>query len=152
MGVTIDGWVEVQTPPCVIHPTAERGDWRAVVRVGGLLIQHTDAFDSLFGIARLGAFVPIAPDRGVPDDCSDEVALYRTLQPPWPTFFSHPTWVTWTELQAIDWDEMTGDGRTVVRRYQRAADGQLIAAPSPIFDDYYAQHFEPIAAASAPSK
>jgi hypothetical protein len=58
----------------------------------------------LFGVRNYANFKPIVPERGIPDDSTDQIKtdFARAAE----DSFS-PTWVTWSEIKAIDWEEET---------------------------------------------
>lgn len=61
-----------------------------------------DAFGCLFGVMNFAGFEPVAAERGFPADvtpCTREQSLSMTLEA-----FSH-SWISWADIEAIDWDE-----------------------------------------------
>lgn len=74
-------------------------DWYAVINAGIILDRSYAMFGSLFGVRNPTDFVPVAADRGLPDDVSEEVKGDAEGEG------NHSyTWITWEELQAVDWD------------------------------------------------
>ena len=99
MGTDISGWVD-------IHTNVSDG-WAATIRVDDIAHRSYGMFASLFGVRNggegataVGRFRAIAPGRSMPDDasvfCWDEFVADQGL---------HATWVLWSELAAIDWEE-----------------------------------------------
>jgi hypothetical protein len=107
--VTTDiyGWVETRSPPEVY--------WDAAIQIRHIVHRQYGMFASLFGVRNtsrtstsgyigngvttVGRFRAIAPGRGVPEGASEQYAE---------TFDSAgigATWVLWSELAAIDWEE-----------------------------------------------
>ena len=103
MGADIHGWVEV----------GDDETWYAVINAGQLLDRNYDTFGMLFGVRNRAGFTPVAPDRGLPTDISDEVREHGN--PPegadddaWICYHS-PTWISWAEVRAIQWEESALD-------------------------------------------
>lgn len=93
--------------------------WYAVIDAGELLDRNYDAFGMLFGVRNRAGFAPVADHRGLPADVSDSVREHGT--PPedaddemWICYHS-PTWVSWAEIKAINWEESALD-RPLTRR------------------------------------
>jgi hypothetical protein len=80
----------------------------AVLRVGGILDQNADMFGSLFGVRNISRFHPLAPDRGFQIDPSPELAADMTQLGPFLASgeIGHASWLTWKEIDDIDWDEV----------------------------------------------
>jgi len=119
MGTDIEGWVEVR----------KGNDWCGVVKVGSLADRSYDVFSCLFGITDYAQFIPAAPERGLPADASEQVAQdYLNWEEPF-----GESWVSWPEIQAIDWEERALDSRP--HAYRQDASGRLVyvskAAPRP---------------------
>ncbi|WP_437687239.1 hypothetical protein [Sorangium sp. So ce176] len=85
-------------------------EWYDVINVSSLLLQHYDLNGCLFGVDNYADFVPLFAGRGVPGDCSEnlkqKVSTYLDDE-------SWPSWVLYSELACIDWDE-----RAVSRDYR----------------------------------
>lgn len=76
------------------------------------------AFGCLFGV-RDASFAPLAADRGLPPDASPEaVADYGG----WGGAYG-ASWITWAELQAVDWEQTTTEAHERVHEYRRGAGG-----------------------------
>jgi hypothetical protein len=61
-----------------------------------------DMFGCLFGVMNYANFKPIAPERGLPADSSEQIR--QELEQFGNTAFS-TTWISWREVQAINWEE-----------------------------------------------
>lgn len=77
-------------------------DWLKLIEISSLLLKHSDLYACLFGVHNYAGYVPLFADRGFPSDCSEslrsEAAVYIDE-------VSHPSWVLWSELQRVDWEE-----------------------------------------------
>lgn len=107
IGTDISGWVETRI--------SGSEWWDAAVRIDDIVYRQYGIFASLFGVRNgaMGAtggtgterFRAIAPGRGAPPGASafyaDELASYGGGV--------GETWVLWSELAAIDWDEEGAD-------------------------------------------
>jgi hypothetical protein len=124
VGVDISGVIEVR-------PQATRPDlpheikWQAAVALDRLYdTRDYDAFGCLFGVKNFAGFHPIAANRGLPADASDHAR--RTF----PEGFAHdglwPTWVTWQEIQDVNWNEPALRADTRLRQYERNSGGQWV--------------------------
>ncbi|MEU6866793.1 hypothetical protein ABZ924_26625 [Streptomyces sp. NPDC046876] len=76
------------------------------------------AFGCLFGI-RNASFEPLAADRGLPPDASPEA---RAHYEDWGGAYGG-SWITWAELQTVDWEEASTEVDECVHEYRRGADG-----------------------------
>lgn len=85
------------------YPEDPWGGWAALVRIDRLVERNYGMFGSLFGVRNDYGFRPISPTRGVPDDSPPE--LERWGEEPEPPWEGEPSWITWGEIRAIDWDE-----------------------------------------------
>ncbi|HEY7092480.1 MAG TPA: hypothetical protein VH393_04840 [Ktedonobacterales bacterium] len=98
MGTDIYGWVEIQ------H---EREDgyryWRGAIYIRFLVERHYEMFHLLFGRGIISDIPPLAADRGLPDDLSEEA--WRDTD--YAAVVS-PSWIMWSELDAITWEERNG--------------------------------------------
>ena len=81
------------------------GVWTQVIDIGSVLFKHADLNGCLFGVDNWGGFEPLFPARGLPVDCAildySKDALGRPLQP---GDLEDPSWVSWSELRAVDWE------------------------------------------------
>ncbi|MCX5406086.1 hypothetical protein OHA37_19605 [Streptomyces sp. NBC_00335] len=78
------------------------------------------AFGSLFGVRETTAFRPLADYRGLPADASQES---RTAFESWGRDSRGSSWISWAELAAVDWDELSNEVDDCVHEYRRGADG-----------------------------
>jgi hypothetical protein len=108
MGVDIHGWVEYWDPYIEC--------WVGVIKLVDLVSDRNyPLFAWLFDIHKaLGAiqwdFSPIAGRRGLPPDASLSAAAdYAADMERYPTEYYGATWISWREVQAIDWDEPIED-------------------------------------------
>ncbi len=101
MGADIHGWVE-------IRPRNYR--WDAAIIIDEIVYRQYGMFASLFGVRNgggndqvvaVGHFRAIAPGRGEPPEAS---YFYREERGNYGGAVGE-TWVLWSELAAIDWDE-----------------------------------------------
>ena len=78
------------------------------MNVGSIVDQNSDMYGSLFGVRNVSLYRPLAPDRGFPTDLSLVVAdQVEQLQPLLVTGeIRHASWLTWTEVEEIDWNEL----------------------------------------------
>ncbi len=104
MGCDIHGWVEFRE---TARDTRFDEEWYAVIDAGILLDRNYSMFGSLFGVRNGTDFAPIAAGRGLPPHVSDE--LKERAEEAGCGYHSH-TWVTGTELQAVNWEEKALDG------------------------------------------
>lgn len=114
------GWIEVRRR---LWP-----GWVAVVNLHHVIDNSTSLnYGPLFGLRAMGApkeaFSPIADRRGFPDDLSEgmrrEVEEAQAEDPGGGVL--SPSWVLWSELKAINWDEESADHWVI--GYQRLSDG-----------------------------
>ncbi len=109
MGTDIHGFVEVWNE-CYdfVEPDDEDFSpygWHPAIGLDHLYDGRSyAAFGCLFGV-RGTAFTPLAADRGLPEGVSSLVESLCTGDAD-----SHsPTWISWAELEAADWDEPSPD-------------------------------------------
>jgi hypothetical protein len=119
MGVNIRGWIEARDAK--LDAPFNEVKWCGVVKVDFLLHRNTNAFGCLFGVGNPSHFVPVAVERGLPPDQSEEVEADAKEQE-W--CFGH-SWVTWWELKQVDWDESVIDA--FVRRYKKNEKGEWVS-------------------------
>ncbi|MFJ3519991.1 MULTISPECIES: hypothetical protein [unclassified Streptomyces] len=77
------------------------------------------AFGALFGV-RDTSFRPLADDRGLPPDVSEETLADFG---PWSSDAIGASWITWEELVATDWDEAAREVDDCLHEYRRGPDG-----------------------------
>ncbi|WP_369145635.1 hypothetical protein [Streptomyces sp. R44] len=114
MGADIHGFIECR----VTYGTIDEEDssWFAAIDLfllyGG---RSYDAFGCLFGVRNYAGFRPLAEQRGLPPDVTDEV---RSGYESDPTLYHSASWIGWEELAAVDWDEpaLTVDARDAWRQ------------------------------------
>lgn len=101
MGIDIRGWIEVHSPLSEV--------WSGAVRVSTLADRNYEVF-ALFGIRQRRDFPPVAARRGLPNDVSAEAKTdYEAAITAYPREFHSPTWLSWAELQSVDWNERVDD-------------------------------------------
>jgi hypothetical protein len=123
VGVDIDGFIEVR--PWASWPDLPNElEWEATVRLDCLYVTPDyDAFGCLFGVMNYAGFRPVAADRGLPSDASEQTR--RTFHDPhreglW------PTWIGWDEIQQVDWSEPAEHADARLHRYERNDTGQWV--------------------------
>ncbi|HEU5370608.1 MAG TPA: hypothetical protein VFU69_19195 [Ktedonobacterales bacterium] len=101
MGTDAYGWVEIK----------DEFGWTPLIQAWPLMSRNYDLFGSLFWTNRSN-FRPIAQKRGMPGDCSlqvkrdfAELVASSSHIPGHPEEYFGCTWITWREIQAIDWEE-----------------------------------------------
>jgi len=80
-----------------------------------------DAFGCLFGVCNFAQFRPVAPARGLPVDTSE---LIRRAHDDFDVPVSGATWVLWSEILGIDWDEPAERTDSRIHAFHRDADGE----------------------------
>jgi hypothetical protein len=124
LGTDIHGWVEYW------DPVPE--EWTGVIKLDRLLgDRNYEIYAWLFGVRRRPDipmrwdFQPIAAQRGLPLDASRESVEEHTRHiSQYPDEFFGESWVTWSEMQAINWDEPIED-RVIARRQDEGFGGTL---------------------------
>lgn len=92
--------------------------WHATIDLDHLKVPRDyDAFGCLFGVCDNEQFAPVAPVRGMPADASN-----RALTGYGSTGVS-ASWVTWAEIERVDWEEESADPHPSVREYERGPQG-----------------------------
>jgi hypothetical protein len=123
-GVTIDlrGRVECR----VSSRSASVAIWQVAADLAALRIPRDyDAFGCLFGVTNYAHFRPVAADRGLPADASDDVVAAHAGSGR--SAFG-ATWVGWLEIEAIDWDEPAEHPDSRIHRFTDGPDGTLAFA------------------------
>ncbi|MFJ8627009.1 hypothetical protein ACIRD3_29810 [Kitasatospora sp. NPDC093550] len=122
MGTTVHGFVECRTwgPGLGVEETA----WYSAIELSMLgMTRDYEAFACLFGVRDLGRhWRPVAADRGLPPDASENT---RAEHARWGDSAFAASWLDWTEVLAIDWDEPAIPPATRIARYRRLPDGDL---------------------------
>jgi hypothetical protein len=84
--------------------------WSGLIRVAPFADRNYEVFSWLFGVRNHGEFAPLAAQRGLPEDVSEETkASYEAAVTAYGREYHAPTWITWAEIDAIDWDERIDD-------------------------------------------
>jgi hypothetical protein len=105
MGTDILGWVEFG----IFWEHEQRTSWHGAIKIDSLIGRNYDMFYSLFGTALPGVrFPPVAYNRGTPLDASEEVKEMVSRESR--DLYGH-SWLTWQDIQAIDWEEASEPGR-----------------------------------------
>jgi hypothetical protein len=112
LGTDIEGGVEMR-------PGGHGTPWTLTTLGLDELPRHYDAFGLLFGVRNYAGFLPVAPGRGMPADASLEL---HQLGCGSSSEHDH-TWVTWTELAAIDWTAPAPTVDARIHEYKITSDG-----------------------------
>ncbi|WP_372346114.1 hypothetical protein [Streptomyces sp. KL116D] len=120
MATEIDGLIECRPGARLWGPDDEDSVWYAAVELWLLNVGNAyDALACLFGVRNSYGFRPLAENRGLPADASDALAAQHAVGGA-PEDVYGPTWITWSELLRVDWQETDlGGTRT---RAQAAGD------------------------------
>lgn len=121
MGTDIAGIIEVRPWPDL----PEGVPWEPAIRLDLLNVTRDyDAFGCLFGVRNYAGFRPLAAGRGLPEDASEPTrqAFARTDQGS--GIGQQPSWISWSEITAIDWDEPALRPDEGLHEYARDQDGQ----------------------------
>ena len=78
------------------------GTWFDVIDVGNILFAHGDLNGCLFGVDNWAGFSPVFAGRGLPPGSTGELEELSDAD------VAFPTWATWAEVRAIDWEELAG--------------------------------------------
>ncbi|MBI3969132.1 MAG: hypothetical protein HY329_26120 [Chloroflexi bacterium] len=100
--------------------------WRAVVDARILVSRNYDAFGCLFGMTNHAHFRPVAAKRGLPEDASARVRDDAAESVKVTDGFVMPTWVTWAELERVDWDEQALHADGCLHRYVKDERGEWV--------------------------
>ncbi len=126
MGADIYGWVEVRqrrTPY-----------WYGIIQISPLLVgsgyETYDMLGCLFGVLNYAHFKPIAEKRGLPTDAA---AIIQQEAQKWEKTARDHTWITWSEIEAIDWEEEGEQEDSREHRYIQDKHGQLVYDSKAIF-------------------
>ncbi len=118
MGIDIRGYVEIRSPIT--------GVWSSVVEIRPIVDRNYDAFGCLFGVKNYARFDPIAAQRGLPDDLSEGVRAIAEHYRPLTGCFLDPTWVSWAELKAVNWDERAAGTDLRIHAFERDERGEWV--------------------------
>ncbi|MEW2178530.1 hypothetical protein AB0890_19640 [Streptomyces sp. NPDC005406] len=106
MGADIHGFIE-----CRSRWAGPRDTWSAAVDLNLVYLgRDYDAFGCLFGVRNYAGFAPLAAERGLPELISDAA---RADFDEWASDAHSPSWIGWSEVKRVDWDE---PAETVDRR------------------------------------
>jgi len=108
--------------------------------------RNYEAFHCLFGAtSRRSRFEPVAAGRGLPPDASNEVREdARRSDEVDPAGCCWPTWVTWGELEQVDWDEIEPGSLAVLHRFVRDDCGEWVRdSEMPVDDEMDETLFRP---------
>ena len=118
MSFSILGWIEFRDG----GPSEDDEAWHAVVNTTWLMPQnHSASCSCLFGIRNYNNWEPVVSTRGLPDDASERVRLDATEEG---YFYYSATWLTWHEIQQVNWEESVIESRK--ETYHRSETGELI--------------------------
>jgi hypothetical protein len=94
--------------------------WLFAVDLSALSLgRDYDAFGCLFGVRNYAGFRPLAPKRGLPPDIAELTANDAGRF----TEKFGATWITWNELQSVDWDEPALHADVRLHQFRRLDDG-----------------------------
>lgn len=118
MGADIHGFIE-----CRSRWAGPDDAWSAAVDLE-LLYQgrNYDAFGCLFGVRNYAGFAPLAADRGLPELISDAA---RADYEDWDSSAHSSSWIAWSELKRVDWDESAETTDRRIHEYE-AVDGTWV--------------------------
>ncbi|HLG61180.1 MAG TPA: hypothetical protein VKY19_04550 [Ktedonosporobacter sp.] len=85
--------------------------------------RNYDSFGCLFGWKNFAHFRPIARGRGLPPDVSPEI---RNAYAEAEEYAAGTTWISWSEIKAIDWEEESEQADSRIHRYERNEQGELV--------------------------
>src|SRR4051812_20794663 len=117
--VEVRSWARWPDPPA-------EAVWQAAISLDFLNITRDyDAFGCLFGVMNYAGFRPVAADRGLPDDASPDVhrvyGAQRAHDPKHSALW--PTWISWSEISGIDWDDPAERADARLHEYVRDGNG-----------------------------
>ncbi|MFB6888633.1 hypothetical protein ACFCX4_04865 [Kitasatospora sp. NPDC056327] len=121
MGTDISGFLEYRVPRDGREPS-----WRAAHELGYLYGgRDYDAFGCLFGVRNYANFRPLAAGRGLPADLSAAVGarIAELTERHGEDGLHGITWITWAEVEAVDWDEPAERPDSRLHAYRRTPDG-----------------------------
>jgi len=120
MGWDIEGFIECRQQNAQSPETG----WVVVRNLYPLYRgRNYDAFGCLFGWQNYANFRPIAAGRGLPQDVSSEV---KKRHDELGKEAAGTTWISWSEIKAIDWEEESEQADSRIHRYERNEQGELI--------------------------
>jgi hypothetical protein len=136
MGVDISGVVECR-PEFGFLPDPDVA-WEYAIELGQLYCGRSyDAFGCLFGVMNFAGFEPVAAERGIPADAAEGTRRHaQGIQPP---SFS-ASWISYDEIDAIDWDERAARPDARLHQYSRGQDGEWRMTSKAGQDRVFAKH------------
>lgn len=111
MGTSLLGFLEIRL--------SSNHSWRVMDNLNFFFLsQNYPLYGLLFGVRNQAGFIPIAPNRGIPNDASKEVQECTAI------FQDDPqtqdcSWISWQELSEIQWDAIPVE---IVREYDKTDD------------------------------
>ncbi|MFJ9576416.1 hypothetical protein ACIRQF_08550 [Streptomyces sp. NPDC101191] len=113
MGTDISGYIECERDYRVDFAAAG-SFWHPAMDLDHLYdTRDPRAFGCLFGVGDR-SFEPLASERGLPSDVSQRVAwLVEELGGRW------PSWISWAEVERVDWDETAPAVDPHIHEYRR---------------------------------
>jgi hypothetical protein len=95
MGCDIHGYIEVRKYDMW-------DEWDACLDIKSIIGRNYDMFALLFGVRNYGKYIPLAKERGLPSNASEEATKdYEE----WGMNAHGSSWITWEEIQNIKWME-----------------------------------------------
>jgi hypothetical protein len=94
MGCDIHGYVEVRK--------YDFGEWYDCIDIQSIVGRNYNMFALLFGIRNYANYIPLTENRGLPEGLSDRAKEKIKY---WAEDGHSHSFVTWQELQTINWDE-----------------------------------------------
>lgn len=131
MGTDIHGFVECRAAYRTLEVEDVSG-WHGAIDLdllyGGC---GYDAFGCLFGVRNYAGFRPLAAERGLPGDASNEA---RREYESWGRDAHNATWVGWEELSRVDWEERAERVDDRVHEFTRDPSGDWVPAGKGFWD------------------
>lgn len=120
MGWDVVGFIECRQQ----NAQSQETNWTGVKNLYPLYQgRNYDSFGCLFGWKNFAHFRPIAEGRGLPSDVSPET---REDYENFGKEAAGATWVNWSEIKAIDWEEESEEADSRIHRYERNEQGELV--------------------------
>lgn len=127
MGCDIHGWVEVRP-----YKNVAPEDWESVVNISNIIGRNYDMFGLLFGVRNYCNYEPIADSRGMPkygkhqkkEDDEDDRPYTLKESDSWNGDAHSHTFITWSEIEKIDWDKESDDLDERIHLYMKGKDGK----------------------------
>lgn len=111
MSTDISGMIECRPGARLWGPDDEDSVWEPAIDL--FLLNGGNAYDGLaclFGVRNTFGFRPLAEDRGFPDDASEGLRdVFTAFGGPDDVYGT--SWLTWAELETVDWHETDASGR-----------------------------------------